>query len=173
MKAVYAGSFDPITLGHLSVIERAFKLFENVHIVIANNRSKKHYFSLPQRTDLVRASIGNQFAGRVHVVPFEGVVANYINANQIDAVIRGIRNMTDLDYEFQMEQFIRNTTVADTVYLSPYTPDMLTSSSLVRMFFQSNKSELAKRYMHPDAYDLAVAFLHEMTSVNEHRTESE
>jgi pantetheine-phosphate adenylyltransferase len=164
MKAIYAGSFDPVTLGHLSVIERAFKLFENVHIVIANNRSKRHYFSLEQRTELVKASIGNDYQDRVQVVPFEGVVANYINVHQIDVVIRGIRNATDLDYELQMEQYIRNTTAADTIYLSPYIPDMMTSSSLVRMFFQSNKSELAQRYMHPAAYDKAIAFLNEPAS---------
>ncbi|NOU96938.1 pantetheine-phosphate adenylyltransferase [Paenibacillus sp. LMG 31456] len=159
MKAIYAGSFDPITLGHLSVIERALKLFENVHIIIANNRSKKHYFSLEQRTELVKASVDSEFLNRVSIVPFEGIVANYINAHQIDVVIRGIRNVTDLDYELQMEQYIRNTTSADTIYLSPYTPDMLTSSSLVRMFFQSAKSELAQRYMHPAAYDKAIGYL--------------
>lgn len=161
MKAVYAGSFDPITLGHLSVIERAFKLFEDVHIIIANNRAKKHHFSLEQRTELVKASLAGVL-NRVTIVPFEGIVANYINAHQIDVVIRGIRNVTDLDYELQMEQYIRNTTSADTIYLSPYTPDMLTSSSLVRMFFQSHKSELAQRYMHVDAYNKAIAYLNEM-----------
>jgi pantetheine-phosphate adenylyltransferase len=103
MKAIYAGSFDPITLGHLSVIERAFKLFENVHIVIANNRSKKHHFSLEQRTELVKASVGGEYLNQVTIVPFEGIVANYINAHQIDVVIRGIRNVTDLDYELQLE----------------------------------------------------------------------
>ncbi|MCR8631869.1 MULTISPECIES: pantetheine-phosphate adenylyltransferase [Paenibacillus] len=162
MKAVYAGSFDPITLGHLSVIERALKLFENVHIIIANNRSKKHYFSLEQRTELVKSSVDSEFLNQVNIVPFEGIVANYINAHQIDVVIRGIRNATDLDYELQMEQYIRNTTSADTIYLSPYTPDMLTSSSLVRMFFQSAKSELAQRYMHPVAYRKAIGYLKEM-----------
>ncbi|PZE21819.1 pantetheine-phosphate adenylyltransferase [Paenibacillus xerothermodurans] len=159
MKAIYAGSFDPITLGHLSVIERALKLFDNVHIVIANNRAKQHHFSLQQRTELVKASLEDGYESRTSIVPYEGVVADYINLHEIDVVIRGIRNVTDLDYELQMEQFIRNTTRADTIYLSPYTPDMLTSSSLVRMFFQSRKSELAQKYMHPQAYAKAMDYL--------------
>ncbi|MEK3723503.1 MULTISPECIES: pantetheine-phosphate adenylyltransferase [unclassified Paenibacillus] len=161
MKAVYAGSFDPITLGHVSVIERAFNLFDEVHIIIANNRAKSHYFTLQQRTELVRLSIPAEYNTRAHIVPFEGIVANYINEHKIDVVIRGIRNATDLDYELQLEQFVRNSTEADTIYLSPYTPYMQTSSSLVRMFFQSNKYTLALNYMTPDAYDQAICYMQE------------
>jgi pantetheine-phosphate adenylyltransferase len=159
MKAIYAGSFDPITLGHLSVIERALNLFDNVHIVIANNRLKKHHFSLQQRTELVKCSVDESWLSRTNIVTYEGIVADYINLHEIDVVIRGIRNVTDLDYELQMEQYIRNTTQADTIYLSPYTPDRMTSSSLVRMFFQSHKSELAQNYMHPQAYAKAIEYL--------------
>ncbi|MBW7476799.1 pantetheine-phosphate adenylyltransferase [Paenibacillus oenotherae] len=158
MKAIYAGSFDPITLGHVSVIERAFKLFDQVHIVVANNRSKSHLFTLKQRTELVERSIPSQYAGRTVITPFEGIVADYINQYGIDAVIRGIRNATDLEYELQLEQYIRNTTSAETVYLSPYTQHMQTNSSLVRMFFQSGKHELASHYMSPDAYQLALLY---------------
>lgn len=158
MKAVYAGSFDPITLGHVSVIERAFKLFQQVHIVVANNRSKNHLFNLEQRTELVERSIPGMYASRTVIMPFEGIVADYINEHRIDAVIRGIRNATDLEYELQLEQYIRNTTSAETVYLSPYTQHMQTNSSLVRMFFQSGKHELASHYMSPDAYQLALLY---------------
>ncbi|CAH1210701.1 Phosphopantetheine adenylyltransferase [Paenibacillus plantiphilus] len=158
MKAIYAGSFDPITLGHVSVIERAFKLFQQVHIVVANNRSKNHLFTLEQRTELVERSIPSLYANRTVIMPFEGIVADYINENRIDAVIRGIRNATDLEYELQLEQYIRNTTAAETVYLSPYTQHMQTNSSLVRMFFQSGKHELASHYMSPDAYQLALLY---------------
>jgi pantetheine-phosphate adenylyltransferase len=158
MKAVYAGSFDPITLGHISVVERAFKLFETIHIVVANNRAKKHLFTLEQRTDLVRRSIPEQYVDRTVIAPFEGIVADYINEHSIGAVIRGIRNATDLEYELQLEQYIRHTTTAETVYLSPYTKHMQTNSSLVRMFFQSGKHELASRYMAADAYELALLY---------------
>ncbi|WP_424766149.1 pantetheine-phosphate adenylyltransferase [Paenibacillus sp. sgz302251] len=150
MRAVYAGSFDPITLGHVSVIERAFHLFNEVHILVANNRSKNHHFTIEQRTELVSLSI--TMDPKIVIVPYEGIVADYINENNIDVVIRGIRNATDLEYELQLEQYIRNTTMADTVYLSPYTHYMQTSSSLVRMFLKSDKTELAASYMVPKAY---------------------
>ncbi|WP_028610456.1 pantetheine-phosphate adenylyltransferase [Paenibacillus harenae] len=150
MRAVYAGSFDPITLGHVSVIERAFRLFREVHILVANNRSKKHHFTIEQRTELVSLSILKD--DKIKIIPYEGIVADYINKHQIDAVIRGIRNATDFEYELQLEQYIRNTTLADTIYLSPYTHYMQTSSSLVRMFLMSGKSEHASSYMVPKAY---------------------
>ncbi|NBD27851.1 pantetheine-phosphate adenylyltransferase [Paenibacillus glycinis] len=150
MRVVYAGSFDPITLGHISVIERAGSLFDEVHVIIANNRGKKHYFDIAQRTELVQLSVAGM--GNVNVVPFEGIVADYVNANDVKADIRGIRNSTDFEYELQLEQYMRCTTKADTVYLSPYTKDIQTSSSLVRMFIQSNKIEQAEAYMHRDAY---------------------
>lgn len=157
MKVVYAGSFDPVTLGHISVIERAGHLFDEVHVVIANNRSKKHQFSIEQRTALVKLSIAHMT--NAIVVPFEGITADYVNENNIVAVIRGIRNSTDLEYELQLEQYMRSTSNADTIYLSPYTKDIQTSSSLVRMFIQSNKIDKAKDYMHPDAYNQMVAFI--------------
>ncbi|SFJ42242.1 Phosphopantetheine adenylyltransferase [Paenibacillus sp. UNC496MF] len=156
MRVVYAGSFDPITLGHISVIERAGTLFDEVHVLIANNRSKKHYFDLAQRTGL--AELSTAHVTNAIVVPFEGIVADYVNANAVKAVIRGIRNSTDLEYELQLEQYMRTTTTADTVYLSPYLKDIQTSSSLVRMFIQSNKTELAQTFMHPDAYAKMVTF---------------
>ncbi|MGG1635726.1 pantetheine-phosphate adenylyltransferase [Paenibacillus sp. FSL A5-0031] len=150
MRAVYAGSFDPITLGHVSVIERAFQLFSEVHIIVANNRSKKHHFTIEQRTELVALSVPKD--DKIHIIPYEGIVADYINEHDINVVIRGIRNATDLEYELQLEQYIRNTTLADTIYLSPYTHYMQTSSSLVRMFLMSDKTELAASYMVPKAY---------------------
>lgn len=156
MKVVYAGSFDPITLGHISVIERAGLMFEQVHVIIANNRSKQHHFTIEQRTELVALSLAHM--GNVVVVPYEGIVADYVNKNGIIAVIRGIRNSTDLEYELQLEQYMRSTTKADTIYLSPYTKDIQTSSSLVRMFIQSNKTEYAEAYMHPDAFAKMVTY---------------
>ncbi|MNZ94959.1 Phosphopantetheine adenylyltransferase [compost metagenome] len=157
MRAVYAGSFDPITLGHVSVIERAFQLFSEVHIIVANNRSKQHHFTIEQRTELVGLSVKQD--EKLKIVPYSGIVADYINQYDIQVVIRGIRNATDLEYELQLEQYIRNTTLADTVYLSPYTHYMQTSSSLVRMFLQSDKTELAATYMVPRAYEKMLEYV--------------
>lgn len=156
MKAVYAGSFDPITLGHVSVIERAINLFDEVHILVANNRNKKHHFTIEQRTELVQLSLAQ--SERIRIVPFEGIVANYVNQNDVKVIVRGIRNSTDLEYELQLEQYIRNSTNADTIYLSPFTTYMQTSSSLVRMFLLSNKSELAISYMEKNAYNKMLTY---------------
>lgn len=136
-------------------------MFEQLHIVIANNKAKNHFFSLEQRKELVKVSVPREYYNRSVIVSYQGVVADYINANKIDVVIRGIRSVTDLDYELQLEQYIRNTTHADTVYLSPYTQYMLTSSSLVRMFFQSDKLLIAHNYMPSEAYELAMSYLKE------------
>ncbi|NEW06293.1 pantetheine-phosphate adenylyltransferase [Paenibacillus sp. SYP-B3998] len=156
MRVAYAGSFDPITLGHTSVIERATSLFDELHILVANNRSKKHHFTIEQRTELVRLSIPE---GRnIKIIAFEGIVADYVNNNGIKAVIRGIRNATDLEYELKLEQYMRTTTNADTIYLSPIMANMLTSSSLVRMFLTSGKSELAKAYMADLAFEQMMTY---------------
>ncbi|MFS0838068.1 pantetheine-phosphate adenylyltransferase [Paenibacillus sp. 1P03SA] len=151
MIAVYAGSFDPITLGHTSVIERATNLFDELHILVANNRAKQHRFTILQRTELVRLSIPP--GKKIKIVAFEGIVADYVNETGARAVVRGIRNATDFEYELQLEQYVRNTTKADTVYLSPYTPNMQTSSSLVRMFIATGKSELARAFMVEAAFE--------------------
>jgi pantetheine-phosphate adenylyltransferase len=151
-QAVYAGSFDPITLGHISVIERALNIFDHIHIIVANNNNKKHSFTLFQRTEMVKASINNH---AITVVQYPGIVADYINLHNIDVVIRGIRNATDLEYELKLEEFIRRTTCAETVYLSPHAIHMQTSSSLVRLLFETGKGEHASMYMNPKAFDLA------------------
>ncbi|SEG07839.1 pantetheine-phosphate adenylyltransferase [Paenibacillus sp. UNC499MF] len=151
MIAVYAGSFDPITLGHTSVIERATNLFDELHILVANNRAKQHRFTIGQRTELVRLSIPS--GKKIKIVAFEGIVADYVNEAGARAIVRGIRNATDFEYELQLEQYVRNTTKADTVYLSPYTPNMQTSSSLVRMFIATGKAELARAYMVEAAFE--------------------
>ncbi|MFC5447902.1 pantetheine-phosphate adenylyltransferase [Paenibacillus aestuarii] len=156
MKVAYAGSFDPITLGHTSVIERATSLFDEMHILVANNRTKHHFFTIEQRTELVQLSIPRD--RNIRIVAFEGIVADYVNEHGIKAIIRGIRNATDLEYELQLEQYMRSTTNADTIYLSPYTPYMQTSSSLVRMFLTSGKAELARAYMENDAFDKMMTY---------------
>ncbi|MGW9124551.1 pantetheine-phosphate adenylyltransferase [Paenibacillus chitinolyticus] len=151
MIAVYAGSFDPITLGHTSVIDRATNLFDELHILVANNRAKKHHFTIGQRTELVRLSVPP--GKRIKIVAFEGIVADYVNETGAKAIVRGIRNATDFEYEMQLEQYVRNTTKADTVYLSPYTPNMQTSSSLVRMFIATGKVEPAGAFMVEAAFE--------------------
>lgn len=155
MKAIYPGSFNPMTLGHANILERALTLFDEVTIIVANNPAKHYAFSLEERINLVNLTVSDLFlpAGKKVIVDStDGIVADYINHHEIHAIIRGIRNATDLDYEFQLEQFNQSTTHAETIYLSPYTEHLNTSSTLVRMFLETKKLENAKKFLSPSAF---------------------
>lgn len=150
---IYPLSADPITSGHVEIVERTLKLFPDrkLHVVIANNRDKKHLFTAEQRKKIVEASLAH-LGEKVKIVVTEGIITEYAIANNVDVMIRGIRNSTDFDYEINLEQFTRNTSKMETVYLSPYTAHLNTSSSLIRMFIQSDHIAEAKNYMQKDGY---------------------
>jgi pantetheine-phosphate adenylyltransferase len=146
--AIYPGSFDPITNGHVDIIERATKLFiaRKVHVVVANNRDKKHMFEIDERMAIAEASLSH-LKDKIELVSFEGIISDYAKEKNADVLVRGIRDYTDFSYEIQLEQFTRQTSSLETVYLSPYTSHLNTSSSLVRMFIQSGNIAEAKNYM--------------------------
>lgn len=154
MKAIYPGSFDPITLGHLNIIERALKIFDEVIVVVANNDSKKHMFSFDERKRIIEESISDiqiPENKQLYIIGTTGIVSDSVKEFNADAIIRGVRNATDLDYEIKLEQYTRNTCDAETVYLSPYTEHLNTSSSLVRMFLQTNKTNTIDKYLSKSA----------------------
>lgn len=156
MKAIYPGSFDPITLGHLNIIERALKIFDEVIILVANNESKKHMFSFEERKNIVTESINDiqlPEEKQLYVIGTTGLVSDSAKVLNADAIIRGVRNSTDLDYEIKLEQYTRNTCDAETIYLSPYTEHLNTSSSLVRMFLQTNKTDTIDKYLSKNAIE--------------------
>ena len=99
-KCVYPGSFDPPTLGHLDIIQRASNIFDEVHVAVLNNTSKKYMFALDDRIDAIDAE--TKSAGNVKVCSFDGLLVDYLKKTGIDVVVRGIRNNTDLDLEDQM-----------------------------------------------------------------------
>jgi pantetheine-phosphate adenylyltransferase len=137
-KIIYQGSFDPITLGHEDIIKRMSRTFpqSECHIVIANNREKKHMFDISIRTKLVRDFLEVNNLKNVIAVPYEGIMSNYINDNNIDLVIRGLRDGIDLDYEKKIEIFTQETTNAETVYFSTQPEHSGVSSSQVRNFIK-------------------------------------
>lgn len=98
--AVYPGSFDPVTNGHLDVIERAVKIFEKVIVAVIRNPEKKPQFSLKQRVELLKKSLGEH--PRVEVDSFDGLLISYARRKKARVVIRGLRAVSDFDYEFQM-----------------------------------------------------------------------
>jgi len=152
MRAIYPGSFDPFTLGHLNILERAVRLFDHIDIVVAGNRSKQYMFTADQRYRIVQLST-EHITNSISVVSFPGIVADYIKDNKIDVIIRGIRGSSDLDYEIKLEQYNRKACFAETIYLTPGTEHLNTSSTLVRMFLQTKKPELAAEYVTPNALD--------------------
>ena len=101
-RALYTGSFDPLTHGHLDIIERAANLYSNLVIGVVCNPSKKSFFTLEERKEMIRAVTAN--IPNVEVDHFSGLLADYVNKGDFDAVIRGLRATTDFEYEIQMAQ---------------------------------------------------------------------
>ncbi len=129
--AVYSGTFDPITLGHIDVARRAAGLFDQLVIAVAVAHHKKTLFSLLQRVHLAQAATDS--IANVSVLPFDGLIMDFCAAQNACAVVRGIRNLTDFDYEAQMAAMNRKLRPdVETVFLLPDAPLQCISSTLVR-----------------------------------------
>lgn len=98
---LYAGSFDPVTNGHIDVIRRAVKVFGSVRVVLMVNSQKKYLFDLDERVSLLRESLGEDIEN-IEIDTYNGLLVDYCEQNGIYTVVRGLRAMTDFDYEFQM-----------------------------------------------------------------------
>ena len=98
--AIYAGTFDPITFGHLDVLERSLRVFDEVEITVAINATKSTLFSIDERCELIRACTGH--LDRVIVSVFEGLLVDYATKRGAAALIRGLRQVSDFDYEMGM-----------------------------------------------------------------------
>jgi pantetheine-phosphate adenylyltransferase len=129
--AVYSGTFDPVTLGHEDVARRAAGLFDELVIAVAVAHHKKTRFSLDERMALVRQALGAD--ARIRVEPFDGLIMDFCRQQSACAVVRGIRNVTDFDYEAQMAAMNRKLNPAvETVFLLPQAQLQCISSTLVR-----------------------------------------
>mgnify|MGYP006194411795 FL=1 len=134
--AVYSGTFDPLTLGHEDVARRAALLFDEVIIAVAIAHHKKTRFTLQERLDMA-AEVAARMPGRVRVLPFEGLIMDFCRQHGATAVVRGIRNLTDFDYEAQMAAMNRKLNPAvETVFLLPQAELQCISSTLVREISQ-------------------------------------
>ena len=98
--AVYPGSFDPVTCGHLDLIERGAKIFDRLVVSVAANPEKQHLFSVAERIEMVRELVKSH--GNVTVDSFEGLVIDHVRRHKTSVILRGIRTMSDFEYEFQM-----------------------------------------------------------------------
>ena len=129
--AVYSGTFDPITLGHLDLVTRAAGLFDQLIIAVAVAHHKKTIFSLEARVEYAQAATKN--IANVSVLPFDGLIMDFCKTHQAVAVVRGIRNLTDFDYEAQMAAMNRKLAPeVETVFLLPEAHLACISSTLVR-----------------------------------------
>ena len=125
------GSFDPVTLGHLDVITRASKLFDRVIVGVLVNSSKKPIFSIDERIELLKEV--TEHLDNVEIVGFNGLLAQYCEEHGVDAIVKGLRAVTDFEYEFQMALANKNLyDGAETVFLTTSTQNMYLSSSVVK-----------------------------------------
>lgn len=102
LKAVYPGSFDPVTYGHLNIIERSCSLVDELIIGVLNNRAKIPLFSVEERVSMLEEVTKNM--PKVKIVPFEGLLVDFADRMSVKMVIRGLRGVTDFEYELQMSQ---------------------------------------------------------------------
>ena len=130
-KAVCPGSFDPITNGHIDIIKRAAELFDEVTVLVVTNPDKKCVFSPEERAELIKKATA-EISG-VKVDLFSGLLADYVKANEICAIVKGIRSSSDFEYEFQMALANRSLAPgAETVFITADPQNMYVSSSLIR-----------------------------------------
>ncbi len=133
--AVYSGTFDPATLGHEDVIRRGAGLFDELIVAVAVAHHKKTRFTLDQRLAMVAESM--RHVPQVRVLPFEGLIMDFCREHGACAVVRGIRNVTDFDYEAQMAAMNRKLLPkVETVFLLPQAQLQCISSTLVREIAQ-------------------------------------
>ena len=130
-RAIYPGSFDPVTNGHLDVIDRARKLFDEVVVAVAHNDEKQPLFSLEQRLDLLQQTAGR--IEKVRIAEFSGLLVEFARAENAGAVIRGLRAVSDFEFEFQMALMNRKLeTGVETIFLMPKEEYTYLSSRIIK-----------------------------------------
>lgn len=130
--AVYPGSFDPITNGHLDILARAASIFDIVHIAVATNLNKAPLFTAQERYDLIVASVTPRFTN-VKIACFDGLVVDYAREVGANVIIRGLRAVSDFEFEFQMALMNRHLDAQiDTIFLMPAEEYTYLSSSTVK-----------------------------------------
>ena len=129
--AVYPGSFDPITFGHLDIINRSLRIFDQVIVAVARNSSKNSLFSIDERVDLIsRVMSGNP---RAAVDTFDGLLVDFVRSQNASVIIRGLRAVSDFEYEFQSAQVNRELNQdIETLFMMTSVPYVYLSSSIVK-----------------------------------------
>lgn len=133
-RAIYPGSFDPVTFGHLDIIKRSASMFDEVIVGVLNNSAKNHLFSAEERKEMLK--VATKEFDNVKVISFEGLLVDYMKNNDISVIVRGLRAITDFDYELQIAQSNRKVSgdTIDTVFLTTSVEYAYLSSSIVREY---------------------------------------
>jgi pantetheine-phosphate adenylyltransferase len=129
-KAVCPGSFDPVTNGHLDIVSRASRLYDEVTVAVLVNKSKKGLFTLEERLEMVRETTAEY--GNVVVDSFHGLLVDFCRERQIPVIVKGLRAVSDFDYELQMAQMNQGLAGVETLFLSTNPLYSFLSSSLVK-----------------------------------------
>lgn len=130
-KAIYPGTFDPITNGHIDIIERACSLFDHIIIAVAQNTAKNPVFNLEKRVTL--ASKALKHLNQVHVIGFSGLLIDFALAQNANIIIRGLRAVSDFEYEFQLAGMNRKLNPRiESIFLTPSEQYTYISSTLIR-----------------------------------------
>lgn len=136
-KAVYPGTFDPFSNGHFDIIQRASKLFDEVHIVVSQNILKKTYFSAEERVAMIKKCVKE--LPNVLVTSYDGLVVSYCKENNISILIRGLRNYNDYENEFSLFQYNKDIAPeVETILLLPTTKNQFISSSAIKELVRFN-----------------------------------
>lgn len=149
--AVYPGSFDPVTLGHLDIIERTASMMDRVIVGVLKNSAKSPLFSVEERVKMLE-SLTSHYPN-VEVKAFDGLLVDFVHQNQADVIVRGLRAITDFEYELQLAQ--TNRVIApdvDTIFLTTNLKYSYLSSSIVKeiAFYNGDIHE----FLHPEVVEI-------------------
>jgi len=132
VRAIFPGSFDPITNGHLDVIERGIKLFDELIIAVGRSPVKNQLFTPEERVEMISELISQKKMPGVSVESFEGLTVEYAARKKADVILRGLRSLTDVQYEFQLAMTNRAVAGIETIFIMTSEQYGFTSSTLIR-----------------------------------------
>ena len=132
VRAVFPGSFDPITNGHLDVIDRGIKLFDELIIAVGKSPIKNQLFTPEERVEMIEEIIRDRRLRGVSVESFEGLTVEYTSKKKADVILRGLRSLTDVQYEFQLAMTNRAVAGIETVFIMTSEQYGFTSSTMIR-----------------------------------------
>ncbi len=135
-RAIFPGSFDPITLGHYDIIKRSIGLFDEVIVAIGINAEKKYMFSLDERQRFIEEAFKNE--PKVKVVSYEGLTVDFCLKNNVQFILRGLRNPADFEFEKAIAHTNRNLAPIESVFLLTSADTSYISSSIVRDVIRNN-----------------------------------